>query len=133
MITLPYTEGSEVWQISHNRSIVLGKAFMSAGHVTWQAAFGDERFMVSESDIRSVPQLDAPLQEGDRVQINKVPHTVIRDAFPGLPGGKGVVARRIVEERQKNGAFKGAEDLAARMGMSQIDWAQVALKLDFTP
>ena len=132
MITLPYTEGSEVWQISHNRAIVLGKAFMSAGHVQWQASFGDERFMVSESDIRPIPQLDAPLQEGERVQINKVPHTVIRDAFPGLPGGKGVVARRIVEERQKNGPFKGAEDLAARMGMSQVDWSQVALKLDFS-
>lgn len=132
MITLPFTEGSEAWQVSMNRVVILGKAFTSANHIHWQAQFGDERFMVSDSDLRPVPQLEKPLEEGDRIAINKVPATVIRDAFPGLPGGKGVVARKIVEERNKGGAFTTIDDLVARMGLSQVNWQEVGAKLDFS-
>ncbi len=132
MIILAFTEGAEAWQVSMNRVVTLGKAFLSANHITWQAQFGDEKFTVSDTDLRPVPQLEKPLEEGDRIQINKVPATVIRDAFPGMPGGKGVVARKIVEERNKGGPFTTIDDLVARMGLSQVNWQEVGAKLDFS-
>lgn len=131
IVNLPFESGASVWQPSRNREITLLNAFMNGGRVTWVASYGDEKFMVHESDIRPVPRLEQPLQDGDRIKINKVPATVIRDAFPGLPGGKGVVARKIVEEREKNGAFTSVEDLSARMGLSQVDWNQVGIRVDF--
>lgn len=130
-VHLPFATGDIVWQQSHNREIILGGAFLNGGRITWNATYGDQTFVVHESDIRPVPKLEEPLKEGDRIAINKVPHTVIRDAFPGLPGGKGVVARKIVKEREDNGDFKSVDDLAARMGLSQIDWQIVGQKLDF--
>ncbi|MGL5922127.1 ComEA family DNA-binding protein [Chroococcidiopsis sp.] len=130
-IHLPFLPGDVVWQSSRAREIVLGTAFSSGGRIIWNATYGDETFNVHESDIRSVPKLEAPLKEGDRVAINKVPHTVLRDAFPGLPGGKGVVARKIVKEREDNGDFKSIEDLQNRMGLSQVNWIEVGGKLDF--
>lgn len=131
-VSLPFQSGQVVWQISHNREIVLGNAFMSAGRITYTATYGDQLFTVHESDIKAVPKLEEPLKEGDRIQINRVPHTVIRDAFPGMPGGKGVVARKIVKEREDNGDFKSPEDLVARMGLGQVNWPEIVQKLDFS-
>lgn len=131
-VNLPFIEGQQVWQVSRSRIITLGKAFLSSGHVTWAAVHGDEQFFVSEVDIKPVPELDKPLEEGEKIQINRVPWTVIRDAFPGMPGGKGAVARKIVDERQKNGDFRTFEELVARMGLSTVNWEEMKQKLDFS-
>lgn len=131
-VTLPFQAGDTVWQISASREIQLGNAFMSAGRIIYNATYGDQRFTVHESDIKPVPKLEEPLKEGERIQINRIPHTVIRDAFPGLPGGKGVVARKIVKEREDNGDFKTPEDLVARMGLSQVNWSEITPQLDFS-
>lgn len=127
-----FSHNEIVWQVSENREIAIEKAFLSGGKVFWIATSGDNTFTVSETDISKVPELQRPLETGERIAINRVPFTIVRDAFPGLPGGRGVVARRIISEREKNGDYRSVEDLSARIGMSQIDWTEVGLKCDFS-
>ncbi len=131
-LQIPFDHGSTAWQQSMNREVTLDKAFISGGKVFWTATSGEEHFIVSETDLQKIPELQRPLEVGERIQINRVPFTVIRDAFPGLPGGRGVIARRIVSEREKNGDYRSIEDLSARIGMTQVDWTEVGLKCDFS-
>lgn len=131
-LDMVFSHNQTVWQVSENREITIDKAFLSGGKIFWTAIAGDNHFTVSETDITAVPELQRPLEIGERIQVNRVPFTVIRDAFPGLPGGKGVIARRIISEREKNGDYRSIEDLSARIGMSQVDWTEVGLKCDFS-
>lgn len=131
-LDMVFSHGQNVWQVSENREVTIEKAFISGGKVYWTATAGDQILTISETDIAKVPELQRPLETGERIQINRVPFTVIRDAFPGLPGGRGVVARKIVSERENNGDYRSIEDLSARIGMSQVDWTEVGLKCDFS-
>lgn len=130
-VDLPFAPGDVVWHKGENKEVTLINAFASGGRVVWTAQAGDNKFTVHESDIGPIPKLEEPLKEGERIKINLVPWTVIRDAFPSLPGGKGAIARKIVTERDNNGDFKSLEDLRNRMGLGSVNWEEIGLKLDF--
>jgi len=52
---------------------------------------------------------------GQRVDINRAPYPEIS----GLPGISGSVARAVVEERKRRGAFRRPEDLLAVRGIKE--------------
>lgn len=138
-IELPFATGDEVWHKSRNSRITLGAAFLNGTLISYNYEMvtkdGTVHGTVSEKDICPIPKQDKPLAEGEKVLVNQVPYSVIRDAFPGLPGGKGVMARQIVSEREgERGFFLSQEDFIKRMTLrsTAVDWLSIAPRLDYS-
>jgi hypothetical protein len=137
-VELPFNSGDEVWHISRNARITLGAAFLTGSLISYNYEMttkdGTIHGTVSEKDIKAVPRQDKPLESGEKLLVNCVPWTVIRDAFPGLPGGKGVMARAIVSEREgERGFFLSPDDFVKRMTLrsTSVDWLEISTQLDY--
>lgn len=83
------------------------------------------------SDLGDAPaaNLDANTQN---VLINHCPITELLDAFPSLPGGKGVLARKIIQSRNEQ-PFDDEISFINRMLeiAPKCDWEQISYKLNF--
>lgn len=68
----------------------------------------------------------------DAVLINQCTIAEILAAFPNLPGGKGVMARKIIVERNES-PFKDELAFINRMNdvAPKCDWEQISYKLKF--
>lgn len=80
---------------------------------------------------------DAPkktsVELGIKLLINSCTNAEIQEAFPGLPGGKGVMARKILAERNES-PFDGEVNFIDRMNSitTKVDWGELSHRLDYT-
>lgn len=83
------------------------------------------------SDLGDKPcdNLDA---NTDNVLINQCSIADVLAAFPNLPGGKGVLARKIIQTRNEQ-PFDGEISFINRMIeiAPKVDWEQISYKLNY--
>lgn len=60
-------------------------------------------------------------------------NTATLDELDALPGIGPVLARRIVEFREKRGGFRRVEELLAIEGISERMWQQLRVRVEVAP